>query len=103
MPKTRIMYVELKSGHGDSGPAWIGRVSFSKTGRSVYYRGKTFARGQGVSGNHFDVETGEEYWISGVKRDGTDRHWAGAGPVHIDDDVREEYLAMLDRRRDRAG
>jgi len=29
--KTRIMYIELKSGFGDSGPARIGRVSFSKT------------------------------------------------------------------------
>ena len=26
--KTRIMYVELKSGHGDNGPARIGRVTF---------------------------------------------------------------------------
>lgn len=93
--KTRIMYIELKSGHGDSGPAWIGRVSFSKTGRTIYYRGKTLQRGNGIAGNHFDVESGEEYWVSGVKRDGHDRHPAGSGPVQIDDDVREEYSAML--------
>jgi hypothetical protein len=88
------MYVELKSG-GDSGPAWIGRVRFSKTGRTAYYRGRTLRRAQGVSGNHVDVASGDEYWISGVKRDGTDRHWAGGGPVDIDDDVRDEYLAMV--------
>ena len=92
---TRIMYIELKTGHGGSGPAWIGRVSFSKTGLSVYYRGKTLRslKGRAFSANYYDVKTGEEYWVSGVKRDGSDRHWAGSGPVHIDDDVRAEYLA----------
>lgn len=32
---------------------------------------------------------GEEYWISGCKRDGTDRLYAGM--VEIDEDVAEEY------------
>jgi hypothetical protein len=105
----RIMYVELKSDQSDSGPAWIGRVRFSKTGQTVFYRGLTLARQQGVSGNHVDIATGDEYWVSGVKRDGTDRHWAGRGPVHVDSDVLDEYLRMVDasvanqvRRRQRA-
>ena len=91
------MYIELKSGFGDSGPARIGRVSFSKTGLSVYYKGKRFqrAKGGGIAGNYFDADTGEEYWISGVKRDRSDRHWAGSGAVEIDDDAREEYEAIL--------
>ena len=29
------------------------------------------------------------------KRDGTDRHWAGGGPVEIDSDVLDEYLEMV--------
>ena len=60
------MYVELKSGHGDSGPAWIGWVKFSKTGRTVYTRGLELQRmrGGGISGNHMHVETGDEYWVS---------------------------------------
>jgi hypothetical protein len=79
--KSRIMYVELKSGHRDDGPAWIGRVTFSKTGRTVYYRGKSLRRASGPSvANHIDMETGEEYWVSGVKRNREDRHWAGHGP-----------------------
>ncbi len=90
----RIMYIELKSGN-DNGPAWIGRVRTSKTGRTVFYRGRTLRRQQGISGNHVDVETGEEFWVSGVKRDGTDRHWAGSGPVEIDADVLDEYLEMV--------
>jgi hypothetical protein len=91
----RMMYVELKSGYGDNGPAWIGRVRFSKTGRTAYFHGKTLERTIGIRGNFVDAETGEEYWVSGVKRDGTDRHWAGSGPVAIDADVRAEYMAHV--------
>ena len=89
----RLMYIELKTGHNGDGPARIGRVTFSKSGRSVYYRGKRFARirGGGAAGNYYEVESGDEYWISGVKRDGTDRHWAGSGPVDIDADARAGY------------
>jgi hypothetical protein len=90
----RIMYVELKSGN-DRGLAWIGRVRFSKTGRTVYYRGRTLRRSQGIAGNHVDVVSGEEFWISGIKADGNDRHWAGGGPVDIDPDVRDEYVLMV--------
>jgi hypothetical protein len=92
----RIMYVELKTGHSDNGPAWIGRVRFSKTGRTAYYRGLNLRRHSGVAGNYIDVKTGDEYWISGVKRDGTDRHWAGSGPIQIDTEVRAAYLELLD-------
>lgn len=92
------MYIELTSGYNHNGPAWIGRVYFSKSGRTVYYRGKTLTHVGGRFGpyNHVDVETGEQYWISGVKKNGRDRHWAGGGPVEIDTDVREEYLKLID-------
>jgi hypothetical protein len=91
----RIMYVELKSDQSDRGPAWIGRVRTSKTGSTIYYRGRTLRRYQGVSGNHVDVRTGEEFWVSGIKKDGTDRHSVGGGPVEIDEDVFDEYLGMV--------
>ena len=91
------MLVELKSGSSDSGPAWIGWVRFSKSGRSLYYRGRTLQRirGGGVSGNHVDVETGEEFWVSGVKKNGQDRHWAGSGPVDIEPDALDEYNRIV--------
>jgi hypothetical protein len=94
--RTRIMYVELKSGHTDDGPAWIGRVVFSRSGQSIFYRGRELKRikGGGVSGNYFDAVTGEEFWVSGIKARGSNRHWAGSGRVHIDDDVRGEYEAL---------
>jgi hypothetical protein len=60
--RPRIMYIEDKSS-GLSGPGRIGRVTFSKTGKSVYYAGRTFQslKGQGCKANYFDVETGEEF------------------------------------------
>ena len=97
--RDRVMYVELKSGYADNGPAWVTRVRFSKTGQTVYAKGRTLRRihGGGSRGNHVDVETGEEFWVSGVKKDGTDRHWAGSGAVEIDDDARDEYERLLGR------
>ena len=93
MPKNRIMYIENKS-HSLNGAARIGRVSFSKTGKSLTYRGHTFHRikGGGFKANHFDAATGEEYWISGPRKDGKDRLYPDSRlPVEIDDDVMEEY------------
>jgi hypothetical protein len=66
--KTEILYVELKQGH--SGPAWIGYGQFSKSGQTVYFDGKVLKKGQGIISNHFDIENGDEYWISGVKKNG---------------------------------
>lgn len=72
--KPRIMYIESKAA-GLTGPARIGRVTFSKTGKTIYYQGRTFhsLQGHGVKANFHDAATGEEYWISGPKKDGTDR------------------------------
>jgi hypothetical protein len=94
------MYIEHKAaGTGDTGPAQIGRVRFSKTGRTLYYRDQAFQslKGAGRSGNYEDIETGELYWISGPKKDGTDRHrYARQGePVEIDEDVRVEYWTQV--------
>ncbi len=93
--KTRIMYIENKA-NGISGPARIGRVAFSKSGRSFHYRGRMFHKMKGgFKANCFDAETGEEYWISGCKRNGGDRLYSGT--IQIDDDVREEYWAEIRR------
>ncbi len=89
--KTRIMYIEDKSG-GLNGPARIGRVTFSKTGRSVHYGGRTFQKMKGYKANYFDVDMGDEYWISGPRKDGRDRLYDGTTMlVEIDDDVSLEY------------
>jgi hypothetical protein len=87
------MYIERK-GNEISGPARIGRVTFSKSGRSYHYNGRTFQKMKGgFKANCFDSETGGEYWISGCKKNGSDRLYSGT--VEIDDDVREEYWADI--------
>ena len=90
------MYIESKA-TGLTGEARIGRVSFSKTGRTLYYRGRAFQslRGAGFKANYYDIATGEEYWISGPRRDGADRLYGEPVPVEIDEDVREEYWTQI--------
>jgi len=92
--KTRIMYIEYK-GDGIYGPARIGRFTYSKTGRSIYYHGKEFAslNGYGFKANYFDSATREYYWISGCKKNGTDALYSTT--VEIDDDAREEYWISI--------
>lgn len=67
---------------------------YNRTRKAVYFNGNVFCRSQGISGNHIDLETGEEYWISGLKKNGTDRHSAGAGAIQIDEVVINEYLTF---------
>jgi hypothetical protein len=101
MPKTRIMYMESKS-DSVNGPARIGRVTFSKTGKSINYRGRTFQslKGSGSKANYFDIETGERFWISGPRKDGKDRLYPESSlPVEIDDDVAEEYWRDIKGRK----
>lgn len=97
---TRIMCIECKR-HGDSGGARVGRVTFSKTGRTIRYRGLVLKplRGSGIRGNYMDEKSGFEYGVSGPKKNGQDRHWAGGGPVRIDADVVDEYLEAESRLR----
>jgi hypothetical protein len=87
----RIMWIESKV-DGLSGPARIGRVMPAR-GRALRYGDKKFQtlRGSGFKANYYDVETGDEYWISGCHRDGKDALYSTT--VEIDEDVREEYCA----------
>ncbi len=93
----RIMYIESKA-ESLNGPARIGRVTFSKTGLSIYYRGKKFLRIQGFKANYQDAETHDEYWISGPRRDGKDRLYVSNIPVEIDEDVREGYWTEIRKK-----
>jgi len=88
----RIMYIENKSdGDGLTGAARIGRVSFSQTGKTIYYRGAELQslKGYGYKANYFDVKTGDYYWVSGPKKNGQDTLYPDR--VEIDEDVRVEY------------
>ena len=93
-----IRYVELKTGYHGDGPAWICRVDVSRSGQTLYFNGKALKRAAaGSVGNYYDLETSEYYWVSGVKKRGTDRHWSGSGKVVIEARVVAEYLEIVGR------
>ena len=98
MARERIMFIESKSDEsGLIGDARIGRVTFSKTGKSIHYKGLTFETlsGTGFKANYVDVESGDQYWISGCKKNGEDRLYGERLPIFIDEDVREEYWTEI--------
>jgi len=90
------MFIERKAGRL-TGDARIGRVTFSQTGRTIYYRGQSFQSkmGRGFKSNYFDIATLDDYWISGCKKNGRDRMSYDHAPVHIDLDVRDEYWTRI--------
>lgn len=94
--KSRIMYLERKAG-SLKGAARIGRVTFNRTRKTLYYRDQVFHRiiGGGFKSNYTEEATGEAYWISGCKCRGGDGLYATAVPVTIDEDVRKEYWTTI--------
>ncbi len=114
--KPRIMYLENKGGrliemYGQTipepevgaltGPATIGRVTFNRTGKTLYYNDKSFHRYEGFKSNFVCEETGEMYWISGPKRRGGDALYATNIKTKIDDDVRVEYWTEIRKSPER--
>ena len=98
--KSRIMYIEQGGGSGGAGR--IGRVTLSKTARTIHYRGRALAalNGGGYKASHYDEEAREEYWISGPRKDGQDTLYPGV--VEIDEDVREEYWIEIRKQPENA-
>ncbi len=92
--KSHVIYIECK-GTEISGPARIGRVTFSKSGKSLYYPGRRLysLSASGFKANCADSKTGVQYCISGCKKRGGDRLYSGT--IEIDEDVREEYWAEI--------
>ena len=96
----RVMWIEDKSG-GLAGPARIGWVEVLKRGKKLVYGDQVFRtlRGQGYKANYYDVDTGDEYWISGCRKDGADALYNT--DVTIDKDALEEYWVNIRNRPDK--
>ena len=89
------MYIELKTGYSDDGPAWIGYVKTSKSKKTIYFNNHAFQKYIGGYSNDIDIENGDEYWISGLKKRESNRHWAGHGKIMIDRRAVKEYLSII--------
>ena len=90
--KQQLKYIELKTGFAHNGPAWIGYIEFSKSGQTIYFNGKSLkGNGHGLCS---DLQTKEIYWVSGIKKNGEDRHWLGNGKIQIDKNAINEYLML---------
>jgi hypothetical protein len=96
MPR-RLMFVQLKTGYAtDRGPSWIGWLDFSKTWSTAYFHGRTLRRAGGMfDANFYDVQTNEEFWVSGPKRDRTDTRYGPSNP-EIEPEAVETYHAFLE-------
>jgi hypothetical protein len=94
--KSKIMYIEDKS-LGITGSARIARVYFSRSGKTLYYQNRRFRSldGTGFKANYFDVDSSDQFWISGPKKDKNDRLYGGNKGVVVDDDVVLEYENYL--------
>ena len=90
-----LMYIELKTGYSDDGPAWIGYVKTSKSRKTIYFNDHAFQNAIGYCANFVDIENVDEYWISGLKKAENNRHWAGRGKILIDRRAVSEYLALI--------
>lgn len=92
-----LKYVERKT-DGLHGIGRVAHVEHSKTGKTLYFDGKTLVRlsGFALKANYFDKATFEEYWVSNPSQDGNDSLFPAE--VFIDEDVREIY--WLEVRRD---
>lgn len=90
-----LMYIELKSGYSDDGPAWVGYVKTSKSSKTMYFNDHAFQKCTGNYSNYVDVENGDKYWISGLKKNESNRHWAGHGKIMIDKRAVNEYLEII--------
>jgi hypothetical protein len=98
------MYLEPK-GENTANVARIGWVTFTNTNRSCYYQGRTFRnlRGRFSRANFYDVETEEHYWITGCRKDGSDRLGGGKKPIYIDEDAQEEYWKDIRNMPEKVG
>lgn len=96
----RLMYVENKRG-GLDGDGRIGWVEVSRTARSYEYRGRRLLKTKsGYKYNCVDEETGDEWWVSGPRRDGADKLYGGL--VQVDEDARLAYWTEIRNQPARA-
>jgi len=90
--KPIIKYIEHKPAeHTDRATAWIARVWPSSSGKTLYFNEMALRRGSGGDSNHYDIVSGRNYWITGVKKRGSNRHWGRNSPIQIEQSLVQWY------------
>jgi len=91
------MWIEYK-GDGIVGPARIGWVKVRDHGKRIEYQGRIFRTlaGRGFKANFYDTGSGEEYWITGCRKDG--RNALYGTEVEIDEDALQEYWLNIRKK-----
>ena len=93
-----IMYVELKTGYRNDGPAWIGRVKKSKTGSTIYFNGEVFNLQEESSAfyksNYFETSSKKSYWITKLKKNWRDRRRKGSSKIKVEKETVKDFLKM---------
>jgi hypothetical protein len=91
----RVMFVQLKTGYQvDRGPAWISVVHFNRSWKTARWHGKALRRCQLIDANFYDVETHDEYWLSGPHSDRRDTRYSNIRPS-VDPEAATAYEAFL--------
>ena len=99
MRKEELKYIEQKTGFktaggSDNGPAWIGWVKLTKSGRGFYFDGKLFRRIRMLFYSNYRASDGNDYWVSGVKKQGDNRYPWGNQKVKIQASAVSEFLKL---------
>jgi hypothetical protein len=91
--KSHIKYIEHKPAeHTDRADAWIAHVWPSSSGKTLYFNNMALKKKSGGGdATHFDLITGEYYWVTGVKKRGTNRHFGETSPIQIEESLVDWY------------
>ena len=52
-------------------------------------------KGQGFKSNYIDIQSEEDCWILGPKKDDNERLYSESVPVYIDENAREEHWSLI--------
>ena len=94
--ETRIMLGERKDGPRTD-EASIGRVSFSKSEKTLYYRGMSLQSTRVKAGKtcYEDIISGDSYQVAAARKDGADVQSLSGIVVGIDENARDEYWSSI--------
>ena len=90
-----LMYIELKTGYSDDGPAWIGYVQTSNTRKTFISMIMLFRRILVTMQTIWTLRMVKNIGFPELKKEESNRHWAGHGKIMIDRRAVDDYLTLI--------